>query len=94
MILTDLHLDHPGGLIEFPTPPHRAPRHPIRREPPARIDDSMVRSGAYNPDDIDRGHGRVEITGDHDRSGDGTVTCLLTDGHTAGHHSVPGPERS
>ena len=44
--------------------------------------------GAYNRDDADLGHERLEVDGDHDLFGDGTVTCLLTDGHTPGHQSV------
>lgn len=34
------------------------------------------------------GHQRVELDGDHDLFGDGSITCLLTDGHTAVHQSV------
>ena len=84
VVLTHLHFDHVGGLVEFPN----ARLVVQRREWAARDDDRMVGSGAYNPDDIDHGHERVEIDGDHDLFGDGTVTCLLTDGHTAGHQSV------
>ena len=84
MVLTHLHFDHAGGLVEFPNA-----RLVVQRcEWAARNDDRMVGSGAYNPDDIDHGHERVEIDGDHDLFGDGTITCLLTDGHTAGHQSV------
>lgn len=84
MVLTHLHFDHVGGLVDFPNV-----RLVVQsREWAARNDDRMIGSGAYNPDDIDHGHERVEIDGDHDLFGDGTVTCLLTDGHTAGHQSV------
>lgn len=84
VILTHLHFDHAGGLVEFPNA-----RLVIQaQEWAARHDDAMVGSGAYNPDDVNHGHDRVEISGDHDLFGDGTVTCLLTDGHTAGHQSV------
>ena len=84
MVLTHLHFDHVGGLVEFPN----ARLVVQAREWAARADDKMVSSGAYNPDDINHGHDRHEITGDLDLFGDGTVTCLLTDGHTAGHQSV------
>lgn len=84
VVLTHLHFDHVGGLVEFPNA-----RIVVQADEwAARNDDQLVRSGAYNPDDIDHGHDRHEIAGDHDLFGDGTVTCLLTDGHTAGHQSV------
>jgi glyoxylase-like metal-dependent hydrolase (beta-lactamase superfamily II) len=84
VVLTHLHFDHAGGLVEFPNA-----RVVVQAaEWAARNDDRMVDSGAYNPNDINHGHDRVEISGDHDLFGDGTVTCLLTDGHTAGHQSV------
>jgi len=84
VVLTHLHFDHVGGLVEFPNA-----RVVVQAaEWAARDDERMVSRGAYNPSDIDHGHDRVEISGDHDLFGDGTVTCLLTDGHTAGHQSV------
>lgn len=84
VVLTHLHFDHAGGLVEFPNA-----RVVVQAaEWAARDDDRMVGSGAYNPSDINHGHDRLEISGDHDLFGDGTVTCLLTDGHTAGHQSV------
>lgn len=84
VVVTHLHFDHVGGLVEFPN----ARLVVQAAEWAARNDDRMLRSGAYNPADISHGHDRVEISGDHDLFGDGTVTCLLTDGHTAGHQSV------
>lgn len=84
VVLTHLHFDHVGGLSEFPN----ARLVVQSTEWAARNDDSMVTSGAYNPDDINHGHDRLEVPGDYDVFGDGTVVCLLTDGHTAGHQSV------
>ncbi|MDH4171182.1 MAG: N-acyl homoserine lactonase family protein [Acidimicrobiia bacterium] len=84
VVVTHLHFDHVGGLVEFPN----ARLVVQAAEWAARDDEAMVASGAYNPDDIDLGHDRLEIAGDHDIFGDGSVTCLLTDGHTAGHQSV------
>ena len=82
--MTHLHFDHVGGLLELPNA-----RVVVQAaEWAARNDDLLVSSGAYNPADIDHGHDRFEVDGDHDVFGDGTVTCLLTDGHTAGHQSV------
>ncbi len=84
VIVTHLHFDHVGGLIELPN----ARVIVQAAEWGARNDEPLVSSGAYNPDDIDHGHDRLEVEGDHDLFGDGTITCLLTDGHTAGHQSV------
>lgn len=84
VVVTHLHFDHVGGLVELPNA-----RIVVQAaEWAARNDHDMVSSGAYNPADVDLGHDRFEITGDHDLFGDGTVTCLLTDGHTVGHQSV------
>lgn len=84
VIVTHLHFDHVGGLVELPNA-----RIVVQSaEWAARNDELLVSAGAYNPDDIASGHDRVEIKGDHDLFGDGTITCLLTDGHTAGHQSV------
>jgi len=84
VVATHLHFDHVGGLVEFVN----ARLVVQAAEWAARNDERMVASGAYNPADVDHGHDRVEVSGDHDLFGDGTVTCLLTDGHTAGHQSV------
>lgn len=84
VVLTHLHFDHVGGLAELPN----ARLVVQKNEWAARNDERMVRSGAYNPDDIDHGHDRLEVDGDHDLFGDGSITCLLSDGHTAGHQSV------
>jgi N-acyl homoserine lactone hydrolase len=83
-VLTHLHFDHTGGLVEVPNA--RVVVQSV--EWAARRDSRMVESGAYNPDDVELGHDRLEIDGDHDLFGDGTITCLLTDGHTVGHQSV------
>lgn len=83
-VLTHLHFDHTGGLCELPNT-----RVVVQsREWADLADERLVARGSYNPDDVDLGHDRLEIDGDHDLFGDGTVTCLLTDGHTAGHQSV------
>lgn len=84
LVVTHLHFDHVGGLADFAN----ARLIVQAAEWAARSDEQMVESGAYNPADTEHGHARTEIDGDHDLFGDGTVTCLLTDGHTAGHQSV------
>jgi N-acyl homoserine lactone hydrolase len=84
VVLTHLHFDHAGGLLELPN----ARVVVQEREWAARLDEGLVGVGAYHPDDYQLGHDRLEIDGDHDLFDDGTITCLLTDGHTAGHQSV------
>jgi glyoxylase-like metal-dependent hydrolase (beta-lactamase superfamily II) len=84
LVLTHLHFDHTGGTAELPNA-----RLVVQAREWAELrDERLVAVGAYNPDDVDLGHDRLEVDGDHDVFGDGTVTCLLTDGHTAGHQSV------
>ncbi len=84
VIVTHLHFDHVGGLVELPN----AQVLVQAREWATRNDERMVNSGAYNPADTDHGHEVSQVDGDYDVFGDGTVVCLLTDGHTAGHQSV------
>lgn len=84
VVLTHLHFDHTGGLLELPNA-----RVVVQAREWAELhNERLLDLGAYNREDVDLGHPRLEIDGDHDLFGDGTVTCLLTDGHTAGHQSV------
>lgn len=84
VILTHLHFDHTGGLLELPN----ARVIVQHREWVELYNERLVTLGAYNPEDVELGHERLEVDGDYDLFSDGTVTCLLTDGHTAGHQSV------
>lgn len=84
VVLTHLHFDHAGGLRDLPNV-----RVVVQgREWAELSDERLVASGAINPDDVLLGHDRWELDGDQDLFGDGSVVCLLTDGHTAGHQSV------
>ena len=84
LVLTHLHFDHAGGVAQLPNA-----RLVVQHlEWASRSDERAVSTGAYRPGDFDVGHDRLEIDGDYDLFGDGTVTLLLTDGHTAGHQSV------
>lgn len=84
VVLTHLHFDHAGGLCDTPN----ATVVVQGREWAGLRDERLVSSGAINPDDVDLGHSRAELDGDHDLFGDGSIRCLLTDGHTPGHQSV------
>jgi glyoxylase-like metal-dependent hydrolase (beta-lactamase superfamily II) len=84
LVLTHLHFDHAGGVAQLPN----ARLVVQRREWASRNDERFVSAGAYRPDDFDLGHDRLEVDGDHDLFGDGTITLLVTDGHTAGHQSA------
>ena len=44
--------------------------------------------GIYNPDDFDLGHDIKQVQGQYDIFGDGSVQCIPTPGHTAGHQSL------
>lgn len=84
VVFTHLHFDHTGGLLELPNA-----RVVVQASEWAELgNDRQVVSGAYNPDDVDLGHDRVEIDGDYDLFADGTIVSLVTDGHTPGHQSV------
>ncbi len=84
LILTHLHFDHSGGMVEVPNA-----RVVVQADEWAGLaDDALVELGVYNPADCDLGHDRLEVEGDHDLFGDGTITCLKTSGHTAGHQSI------
>jgi glyoxylase-like metal-dependent hydrolase (beta-lactamase superfamily II) len=84
VILTHLHFDHTGGLVELPN----ARVIVQAREWSDLENEHHVSRGSYNPEDVNLGHDRLELDGDHDVFADGSVVCLLTDGHTVGHQSV------
>jgi glyoxylase-like metal-dependent hydrolase (beta-lactamase superfamily II) len=81
VILSHCHFDHVGGLCELPNA-----RLLVQRA------EWQVATGeggpTYNPALYDLGHQVTTIDGDHDLFGDGTVTCLSTPGHSAGHQSL------
>jgi glyoxylase-like metal-dependent hydrolase (beta-lactamase superfamily II) len=84
VVLSHLHFDHAGGLGQLP-----AARLLVQRyEWAAGFQDDLVDFGVFNPGDFDLGHDRVELDGEHDVFGDGTVRIVPTPGHTAGHQSL------
>ena len=59
-----------------------------RREWEAASDPEQVRRNGYNRADFDLGQQLQLIDGEHDLFGDGSVVCIPTYGHTAGHQSL------
>ena len=84
VVLSHLHFDHAGGLAQLP-----GARLLVQRDEwAAGFQDDLVDFGVFNPGDFDLGHDRVELDGEHDVFGDGSVRIVPTPGHTAGHQSL------
>jgi glyoxylase-like metal-dependent hydrolase (beta-lactamase superfamily II) len=83
LINSHFHFDHVGGNALIPN----ATMLVQRREWDAGMDADAARHG-YNPRDFDLGHKLRLVDGEHDVFGDGSVVCLPTHGHTAGHQSL------
>lgn len=87
VVLTHLHFDHAGALALLP---RSVPVFLQRSEWEGAQDPATVRRNFFFPRDycsLDDGR-LVLVDGDHDLLGDGSVTLLLTPGHTPGHQSV------
>ena len=84
IINSHFHFDHVGGNALIPN----AAMLVQRREWHASMDPDVAARHGYNPRDFDLGHGVRLIDGEHDVFGDGSVICLPTYGHTAGHQSL------
>jgi glyoxylase-like metal-dependent hydrolase (beta-lactamase superfamily II) len=81
VILSHCHFDHVGGLCELPN----ARLIVQRAEWQAASEEGGV---TYDPALYDLGHEVTTVEGDHDLFGDGSITCLATPGHSAGHQSL------
>jgi N-acyl homoserine lactone hydrolase len=79
-----LHFDHCGGTALVPN----ARLVVQRAEWEAGHHPRLIQHHVYNPDDFDLGHDVELLDGDHDVFGDGSVRCVPTPGHTAGHQSL------
>lgn len=84
VVLSHLHFDHAGGTALVPD----ARLLVQRAEWEAGHHPRLVEHRVYNPDDFDVGHDVDLLDGEHDVFGDGSVVCLPTPGHTAGHQSL------
>lgn len=84
LINSHLHFDHVGGNADVPN----AKLVVQRREWEASKDPEQVRRNGYNSADFDLGHQLQLIDGEYDLFGDGSVACIPTYGHTAGHQSL------
>jgi N-acyl homoserine lactone hydrolase len=84
LINSHLHFDHVGGNADVPNAKYIVQR----KEWEAAADPKQARRNGYNRADFDLGHQLQLIDGEHDLFGDGTVVCVPTYGHTAGHQSL------
>ena len=84
LVNSHLHFDHCGGN-------HLVPDAPVviqRREWEAGFVPELQQANGYFQDDYDLGHDIIQVDGEHDLFGDGTVVCVPTYGHTPGHQSL------
>lgn len=84
IVNSHLHFDHVGGNAQVPN----ATVIIQRPEWQAGGDADLIQANGYLPRDYDLGHRIVEVTGEHDLFGDGSVVCIPTYGHTPGHQSL------
>jgi len=88
VITSHAHLDHIGNIKLFPKAVHVIQRKELYQ---AWWPEKFQRDGAFVMGDFDgsaRDFNYLELDGDYDLFGDGTVMVLSTPGHTLGHQSV------
>lgn len=85
LVNTHLHFDHAGGNELIPNEVELVVQ---RREWQAGQDQEEVAQNVFNPADYGQKRRVVEVEGEHDLFGDGTVVLLPTPGHTPGHQSL------
>jgi glyoxylase-like metal-dependent hydrolase (beta-lactamase superfamily II) len=85
LVNTHLHFDHAGGNGEIPEGVELVVQ---RSEWAAGHDRAGIEANFYNPADYGQNRPVLEVDGEHDLFGDGTVVCLPTPGHTPGHQSI------
>jgi len=84
IINSHFHFDHVGGNALIPN----AVMVVQKREWEAGMDPEIAALRGFNRGDFDLGHKVIQIDGEHDLFGDGSVVCLPTYGHTPGHQSL------
>ncbi|HOX27883.1 MAG TPA: N-acyl homoserine lactonase family protein, partial [bacterium] len=87
VVLTHLHLDHAGGMSLFPG----ASIYMQKKELAAAMrPEPEFSTGYYEPKDFAGAGGLniIEIDGDFDIFGDGSVRLIFTGGHSRGHQMV------
>jgi len=84
LVLSHLHFDHCGGTVMVPNA-----RIVVQKDEWAVAHESQwIGRGIYSPADFDLGHDVQQVEGEFDIFDDGTVVCIPTPGHTAGHQSL------
>jgi len=84
LINSHLHFDHCGGNHQVPD----APLLIQKREWSAGKTPELQQKVGYDPQDFALGHDTIEVDGEHDLFGDGSVVLIPTFGHTPGHQSL------
>jgi N-acyl homoserine lactone hydrolase len=84
IVFSHLHFDHCGGTELIPN----AQIIVQQAEWESGHIPKLIEHDVYRPEDFDMGHDVLQISGEHDVFGDGSVLCIPTPGHTAGHQSL------
>jgi glyoxylase-like metal-dependent hydrolase (beta-lactamase superfamily II) len=83
VVMTHLHFDHASGIGQFPNA-----EFVVERRERAAIKGGLLKG--YVPSHVEQTSSwrEIDVAGDHDLLGDGTLKLLFTPGHTHGHLSV------
>jgi N-acyl homoserine lactone hydrolase len=84
IIASHFHFDHCGGNQFVPN----ATMIVQKREWQAANDPELGPALGFSKLDFDHGHKVLQVDGEHDVFGDGSVMCIPTWGHTPGHQSL------
>ncbi len=84
IVNSHLHWDHTGGNELIPN----AKVIIQKREWEAGHVAELIEANSFIPADYDHGHQIMQIDGEHDLFGDGSVVTVPTYGHTPGHQSL------
>ncbi|MBX9605688.1 MAG: N-acyl homoserine lactonase family protein [Gammaproteobacteria bacterium] len=84
LINSHLHFDHAGGNALVPN----ARVIVQKKEWEAGHVPELIQANYYDPRDYDHGHQVLQVDGEYDVFGDGSLRCIPTHGHTPGHQSL------